>query len=115
MEPIYFTLYNGKHLLIIPDTQAHLNGHAIITYTYSIYADLQDGILYPAERKESNLHVQDNPDPDYYGYITFERPGSLFSYTADGKQELTPEESNEVIEYLSEVRDDGGWKTNPDQ
>ena len=110
MGPIFLTLESEKHLMIIPDTQAHLNGHAIITYTYSIYADHQNGAAYPAQRKESELHLQNNPDPDYYGFITFEKPGSLFTYTADGKRELTPEESNELIVHLSDVRDEGGWK-----
>ncbi|WP_143822013.1 hypothetical protein [Mucilaginibacter pedocola] len=110
MAPLFLTLSGDKHLIIIPDTQAHLNGHEVITYTYSIYADRQDGSPYPGMRMESTLHLQDNPDPDYYGFITFEKPGSLFTYTSDGKLELTPEESNEVIEFISHVRDNGGWK-----
>lgn len=55
--------------------------------------------------KESTLHLEEIDDPNYFGFITFEKPGSLFSYTADGKQELEPEEVNELIEYLSDVRD----------
>ncbi|WP_374951323.1 hypothetical protein [Mucilaginibacter sp.] len=111
MSPIFFTLHDDKHLMIIPDTQAHLNGHAIITFTYSIYIDKQDGSPYPAQRKENTLHLDNNSDPDYYGFITFEKPGSLFTYTSDGQLELTAEESNEVIEHLSHIRDDGGWKS----
>jgi hypothetical protein len=111
MSPILFTLNNDKHLLIIPDTQAHLNGHAVITSTYSIYVDKQDGSPHPEQRKETALHLTENPDPNYYGFITFEKPGSLFSYTADGQRELTAEESNEIIEFISHIRDNGGWKT----
>lgn len=96
--------------MIIPDTQAHLNGHAVITFTYSIYADRQDGKPYPPIRKEDTLHLSDNPDPDYYGFIAFEKPGSLFTYTADGKRQLTSDESTELIEHLSHIRDDGSWK-----
>ncbi|WP_454803391.1 hypothetical protein [Mucilaginibacter phyllosphaerae] len=111
MSPIFFTLQNDKHLMIIPDTQAHLNGHAIITFTYSIYKDNQDGSPYAGKRKEEGLHLENNSDPDYYGFVTFERPGSLFSYTSDGVLELSAEESNEIIEHLSHIRDDGGWKS----
>jgi hypothetical protein len=111
MSPIFFTLYNDKHLMIIPDTLAHLNGHEIITFTYSIYNDKQDGSTNPAQGKESTLHLENNPDPDYYGFITFEKPGSLFTYTSDGILELTAEESNEVIEHLSHIRDNGNWKS----
>jgi hypothetical protein len=111
MSPIFFTLHNDKHLMIIPDTRAHLNGHEIITFTYSIFNDKQDGTPNPAQGKESALHLENNSDPDYYGFITFERPGSLFSYTSDGVLELTAEESNEVIEHLSHIRDNGDWKS----
>jgi hypothetical protein len=111
MSPIFFTLHNDKHLMIIPDTQAHLNGHEVITFTYSIYNDKQDGAPNPALGKESALHLENNSDPDYYGFITFEKPGSLFTYTSDGQLELTAEESNEVIEHLSHIRDNGNWKS----
>jgi hypothetical protein len=110
MTPIFYTLTNDKHLMIIPDTLAHLDGHEIITYTYSIYVDKKDGSPYPSLKKESALHLEGNPDPDYYGFITFEKPGSLFTYTADGMLELSTEESTEVIEYLSHIRDEGDWK-----
>jgi hypothetical protein len=36
MTPIFYTLTNNKHLMIIPDTLAHLDGNAIINYAYSI-------------------------------------------------------------------------------
>jgi hypothetical protein len=96
--------------MVIPDTQAHLNGHAVITYTHSVFADNQDGRPYPEISKEAGLHLKENPDPGYYGFITFENPGSMFSYTADGLRELTAEEVNELIEHLSHERDNGGWK-----
>ena len=110
MEPIKLTLHSSRKLLIIPDTMAHLNGHVIITRTYSIYADRNSGNPLITREKESTLHLEPNPDPDYYGYITFEKPGSLFTYTADGALELAAEESNEVIECLSHERDEGEWK-----
>ena len=41
MTPIYYYV-NNKSLMIIPDTQAHLVGHEIITFNYSIYSDKKD-------------------------------------------------------------------------
>jgi len=113
MKPIFLTIDNGLRLMIIPDTQAHLDGHAIITYTYSIF--FNNGLKEPqlSRSKESTLHLEKNTDPDYYGYITFEKPGHLFSYTADGQRDLRAEEVNEVIEKLSHLRDNPGlWKLN---
>lgn len=91
--------------MVIPDTQAHLNGHTIITRTYSIFRDNGAGNPLLSRSKENTLHLEKIDDPDYYGFITFEKPGSLFTYTADGQQDLTSEEATELIEHLSDVRD----------
>ncbi|MEO6521710.1 MAG: hypothetical protein ABIN91_08530 [Mucilaginibacter sp.] len=105
MAPLHFTLSNRLKLMAIPDTQAHLDGHTIITYTYSIFLDIDAGNPLVSRSKESTLHLENIEDPNYYGYITFERPGSIFSYTPDGKQFLTRDEVEEVIEHLSDIRD----------
>ena len=105
MKPLYFTLSNNKKLMVIPDTQAHLDGHTILTYTYSVFTDVGAGNPLVARSKESTLHLEEINDPNYFGFITFERPGQLFSYTADGRHELNAEEVNELIEHLSDVRD----------
>jgi hypothetical protein len=111
MTPLFFTIDNRVPLMIIPDTQAHLDGHAILTYTYSIFLDIGAGNPLLARSKESTLHLERINDPNYYGYITFERPGSLFTYTADGQRELNANEVNEVIEHLSDIRDNPGlWE-----
>ncbi|GAC1305326.1 MAG: hypothetical protein NVSMB24_14050 [Mucilaginibacter sp.] len=91
--------------MVIPDTQAHLNGHAVLTFTYSIFLD--DGLNAPQQSrsKESTLHLEVNNDPRYCGHITFEKPGHLFQYTADGVNELNSDEVQEIIENLSHVRD----------
>jgi hypothetical protein len=99
--------------MAIPDTQAHLDGHIVITYTYSIFLDIDAGNPLIGRSKESTLHLEDIEDPNYYGYITFERPGSIFSYTPDGKQHLTRAEVEEVIEHLSDIRDNPSLWTQP--
>jgi hypothetical protein len=103
MVPLFFKLGNGLPLMVIPDTAAHLDGHAIITHTYSIFKDTgsSPSII---RSKESILHLEAIDDPDYYGYITFEMPGKLFTYTADGQQELDSDEVEQVIELLSHIR-----------
>lgn len=115
MKTLYFTLENDLKIMVIPDTQAHLNGHTIITHTYSVFKDMGTGNPLLARSKESTLHLENIADPNYYGFITFEKPGSMFSYTADGQKELTSEEATELIEHLSDVRDNPALWNEPDQ
>lgn len=98
--------------MAIPDTQAHLNGHTVLTHTYSIFLDIDAGNPLIGRSKESTLHLEEIDDPNYFGYITFERPGSLFSYTPNGSLNLTRTEVEEVIEHLSDIRDNPAlWNT----
>ena len=114
MTPISLTLGNRKRLLVIPDTVAHLDGHAILTFTYSLFVD--DGINSPQQNRsrESTLHLDRIDDPNYYGFITFEKPDHVFSYTADGELELNTDEVEEVIESLSHIRGNSALWESPD-
>ena len=105
MKPLYFKMESGLALMVIPDTQAHLDGHTIITHTYSVFRDTGAGNPLVARSKENTLHLEHIKDPSYFGFVTFEKPGSLFTYTADGQLELTTDEVTELIEHLSSVRD----------
>jgi hypothetical protein len=105
MKTLYFTLESDLKVMVIPDTQAHLDGHTIITHTYSIFMDTGNGNPLLSRSKESTLHLEHIIDPNYCGYLTFEAPGKIFSYTADGKSELNSDEVTELIEHLSNVRD----------
>jgi hypothetical protein len=112
MVPIYFKLDSGLFLMIIPDTAAHLDGHTVITHTYSIFKDAGLGNPLIARSKESTLHLEAIKDPNYYGYLTFELPGKLFTYTAEGGLELNNGEVEQVIELLSHVRTNPAlWNT----
>jgi hypothetical protein len=46
MTPLFLKLNNGTPLMIIPDTEAHLDGHTILTYTYSIITFERPGELF---------------------------------------------------------------------
>ena len=105
MEPLFFSLSSHLPLMVIPDTMAHLDGHTIITRTYSIFKDIGAGNPLLSRSKENTLHLEHIKDPEYFGYITFEQPGRLFDCTADGQQELTIDETAELIEHLSTIRD----------
>jgi hypothetical protein len=108
MSPIYFTLNPELSLMIIPDTLAHLDGHAINTHTYSIFLDTRSGNPLIARSKESSLHLEEIDDPSYCGYLTFELPGKLFNYTPDGQRRLSSQEVQQLIGHLSDIRDNPG-------
>ncbi|WP_431200207.1 hypothetical protein ACQ86K_08875 [Mucilaginibacter sp. P19] len=37
MKPFFITIAKNLTLLIVPDSDAHADGHPVLTYTYSIY------------------------------------------------------------------------------
>ncbi|MBE9663163.1 hypothetical protein [Mucilaginibacter myungsuensis] len=115
MTTLFFQLQRQLSLMIVPDTLAHLNGHTIITHTYSIYKDTGMGDPLLSRSKESTLHLEKIDDPNYFGFITFEMPDKLFSYTADGALELEAGEAQEIIEFLSDVRTNPSLWKNIDQ
>jgi hypothetical protein len=91
--------------MVIPDTQAHLDGHAIVIHPYSIFLDIGAGNALMARSKESTLDLNKNNDPDYCEYIATEKAGYMFTYTADGERKLSAGEVTELIEHLNYVRD----------
>ncbi|WP_259065930.1 hypothetical protein HDF24_03410 [Mucilaginibacter sp. X4EP1] len=104
MKPIYFSIGKNFPIMVIPDSQAHLDGHTVLTYTYSIFKNAT-GSENEFLQKENTLHTEKKHDPDYMGFITFEQPGKLFTYTADGGEDLASDEVEEIIEVISHYRD----------
>ncbi|MCO5934282.1 hypothetical protein NAF17_01915 [Mucilaginibacter sp. RB4R14] len=92
---------------IIPNTQAQVNGHQVLTYTYNIYRNSELDEV-EEHRQESELLLETKTDPNYLGYITFVYPGKLFTYTADGHDGLTSHEVEAIIENITHYRDHPG-------
>lgn len=108
MKPFYFTTHNKQPLTIIPDTMAHIDGHPILTYTYSLYRGHSEKRL---PIRVNRQHLEKNPDPDFLGVITFEAPGKMFTYTPHNKHQLDARDVEEIIEFLSDIRDNPRyWK-----
>ncbi|QEM02599.1 hypothetical protein DIU31_003355 [Mucilaginibacter rubeus] len=108
MVPILLTI-GFQPMLIIPVTQAHLDGHAIITRTYDIYK--QSGILINNELfgQEEKRAAPDKNNPDNMGCIVVGVPGKLFTYFPEGKTKLDSDALTELIENLSHYRDNPGY------
>lgn len=103
MQPIYLTLKENLNLMIIPDSDAHLDGHPVLTYSYSIYD--MDNTTTSFVDKESKLHLEEQDDPAYLGVIIYEQPGNKITYRPDGERELTVEEVEMIIEKITKYRD----------
>ncbi|MGY4539210.1 hypothetical protein ACVW0P_003644 [Mucilaginibacter sp. UYNi724] len=108
MIPIFFTVGDNRPVKIIPNTQAQVDGHPVLTYTYNVYRS-EGGFDNEEEiRQESELLLETKTDPNYLGYITFEEPGKLFTYTSGGHDELSSAEIEEIIENITHYRDHPG-------
>jgi hypothetical protein len=102
MKPIFFTIDKELPIKVIPDTQMHMDGHPILTHNYNIYFDSTKNN--PAAILSKGEASDNITDPDYMGAISFEKPDQLFSYTPGEHRQLTRDEIEEIIERLTEYR-----------
>ncbi|WP_158826428.1 hypothetical protein [Mucilaginibacter lacusdianchii] len=101
MSPIYVS--TGEQIVkVVPDTQAHVDGHPVITHTYHLFKDEREDENIPGKKTNHDLHTS---NPDYFGFITFEVPGRMFTYTSNGSYELESEEIEQLIEQINHYRE----------
>jgi hypothetical protein len=105
MQPFYFEVDNHMPLMIIPESDAHANGHPVLSYTYAIYKDTQGSKAPRFKNTDSLLTPDKKNDPNYLGTLTFEQPGRVFSYEADGRDQLPSGVIEEVIEQITHYRE----------
>jgi hypothetical protein len=105
MQPIYFEVDHHLPLMIVPDTNAHMDGHPVLTYTYAIYKDTTESKLHRVTNTDALLSPDKKKDPNYFGTLTFEEPGRMFSYEANGEAGLPEGIIQEVIEQITHYRD----------
>ena len=100
MKPIYIEIDHHVPLMVMPEADAHMDGHPVLTYSYAIYRD-----AYQSENRFTDTDRLLTPDkktnPDYMGTLTFEQPGKVFSYEADGQHELPECAVEEIIERIT--------------
>ena len=103
MHPIYYTIGMHLPLMIIPNTEAHLDGHTIITRTYHVFKQpANPDVVVPHEKV---LKVDNSKNPNYMGCLIFDVPGKVYNYEPDGNIRLTTDEVEEIIEHLNHYRD----------
>jgi hypothetical protein len=107
MQPIFFKIEN-QPIMVIPNVQAQVDGHPVLTYTYNIYFDGGHEDADMLTSQENELLLEKKKDANYAGYITFEEPGKMFTYTADGQKELNASQVEEIIENITHFRDHPG-------
>ncbi len=109
MIPIYLHV-DSLPLKIMPEIRAVADGHPVLTYTYYIFKDIEaEEPVSEAMRMKSEQLTGTNPD--YYGYIIFEQPGKVFTYTSNETYELESEDIEQIIEQITHYRDNPDlWK-----
>ena len=102
MAPLFFSLGNLLQLMVIRDSEVHLDGQSLITKTFSIFRDMALRDPRQSKSKEATLHLDRITDPEYYGFLTLAAPGSTYTYTADGLKQLTDDEIEQLIEQIKD-------------
>lgn len=103
MNPIFISV-DSLALKIVPEVKVHMDGHPIIAYTYFLFKDVEayGEISVAARLKNEQMNAA---NPNYFGFITFDVPGKIFTYTSNETNELQTEEIEQVIEQISYYRD----------
>jgi len=86
--------------MIIQDENSNAKHTTILIDTYNIYKDLAMADPRQGISKNNNSHLERIRDPDYLGYLTVQKSTSTFSYTGDGKTDLSHDELEQLIEHI---------------
>lgn len=102
MKPIFIKI-DHLPLKIVPDVKMMMDGHPVLTYKYYLFKDVE------AHEDVSEVirlmnHQMTVDNANYYGYITFDKPGQMFTYTSNHQHELQTEEVEQVIEQITYYR-----------
>ncbi|AYL94572.1 hypothetical protein [Mucilaginibacter celer] len=104
MKPFFITIAYNLHLIVLPESEAHIDGHPVLTYSYSIFRR-EPSVLNISENYDALLQTTKKNNPNYLGHINFEQPGKVFNYIADGHEALSRAEVEDVIEEINRYRD----------
>lgn len=106
MKAMYFNLEDDFPVMVIPDADAHMDGHPVLTYSYALFR------FEPGDKKlKTDLDQMLAPDkiknPNYLGTLYFDQPYKAYTYTSDGLNELTGDQVESLISKIN------GYRQNP--
>ena len=102
MKPIFVTVNNILEIMVVPDSEVHLDGHPIITYSYNLYLMSRN-----ASNDKCNLEDQAElarPSKTNYMGVIFSNATGVYTYDTNGPLELSEKELNEVIQKIDDYR-----------
>ncbi|WP_462264367.1 hypothetical protein [Mucilaginibacter sp.] len=103
MNSIYLKI-DHLPLKIVPDVTMAMNGHPVLTFKYYLFRDIDANAEVSDTLRLMNQQLSmDNGN--YYGFITFDNPGQMFTYTSNGRHELETEEVEQIIEQVTHYRE----------
>lgn len=103
MIPIYIKV-DSLPLTIVPETNVAMDGHPILTFRYFLFRDVEANGTVSEATKLKNMQMA-GTNPNYFGHLTFDQPGQMFTYTSNEKHELATEEVEQVIEQITYYRE----------
>lgn len=104
MKPMYFEVDDHLPLIVVPESDAHMDGHPVLTYSYAIFKKNENPFDMPAAA-DKLLAADKVSNPDYLGKLIFEYPGKLFTYEAGKVSQLGEGEISELIEKITAYRE----------
>jgi hypothetical protein len=69
MTPFYCTITGGMTVMVIPDTQAHVDGHPVLTYSYTLYRSMPSRPVEETAAVDKLLAPDKIKHKDYLGTI----------------------------------------------
>lgn len=103
MKSIYI-MVDSLPLKVVPEVKAAMDGHPILTYKYFLFRDIEATESVSDIIRLRNQQISED-NGNYFGFITFDQPGRMFTYTSNQSHELGTTAVEQVIEQITYYRE----------
>ena len=105
MKPFYFKIEQNVQVMVIPDAAAHVDGHPVLTYSYTLY-EVPSGSPHPGSAYADALLTPDKrKNRNYFGTLVFDQTNGIYEYVCDGINELSGDQVQEIIQRITHYRE----------